>query len=1270
MYKDSNIASQQSQTASLFESFLTSFVGTLADDHFSTNGCLVHYLATPEIGRSGDEANIVDLRITQLLLTALGYASKEIDYNDQKGAMRPDYAIKIAEYPRPACFIVEDKNTATLNLRRHRPQLQGYMTQYGAPRGMLINGHAILVYDQLEGGVQTPAIELPLSDAVLAWRGEHLLAPGKTAMAALDACGLTSILAALWRRFKRESFAGLQMLIDDLTLQSAKGGGASHRTDGKTWIPSLCRIEIVKIDGDNADLLTEAIKGLIAEFEDDADAQLAAIEVDYQDYLVAAAKIPSETSTLQQQEENLVADALQLMPGADKETREYDEGLLRKIMRGEVLAAELSVIERRLYNLHLIKAGKGTGKDPIFVLFSRLRAFTEKRYRYLSKLQSHHHDSIQTVHYIDTWKEKTASLVFQTSDAAMLRREFLAQTAYLIIIRILLVRIMEDKKLVNRMFTNGGLALWFRHVESHYLQHAMGRSANFLLDLAYTSAQHIYAHFFSERSVLDWYTPDRNAVIRVLHKLAGFDLRSINRDIIGTVYNQYVEGKHKHESGMYFTPPNVVSFMLDRIGYKGTDIIGKRILDLSCGSGGFLVEAATRLVDAYRDYWKAQGYPHVPPEQVQGVLDEIRDSLHGVDLNPFACALAETNLLIQVIDLFTIAHDAGAPATIERFRIFNSDSLSFSADTLASQAGTLPFPEDDLPIEDQMKAGLGKWSEKFDFVVGNPPYVKADENDSIGAYRDRIKREYPSDAVRATMVQKWDLFVPFVAASWNLLKAGTDDANAGRMAIITSNAVETVPYCEGLRELLVNEATVNEVHFFPGIKLFADAMVQNTILVASRRPCRQSHTERFWHDSTPRRGAIGQAKTQGLRQSKYRASIFRQELPTIKLLTGVPSVKLADVFYLSKGMVLHANEKTHKGAFTIDDLIVDRHDTVQRAPFAGSKDISHFGINNVRYLEYGVSTRVPVQVSRPTFPELYDRPKLMVAEFGGFAYDDGQWDVDGYLKCNHSVFLMVRWCDLAGIDNKSIRSDLDKRLPIRAQLELESAKIDPWYVLAFLNSQQMRALLDGVARSAIAGRLQPDDLRQITIPLPNEPALIAHIASLAQQTSSILKQLLPIRKQRWQITEQAAFGPAVIPAGIAALPLDRARVKWNLILSNLTAKVNKLTRVDHRLFAGKQEIARLPSSVPEEAMEWLRRQWLLLPEGTTMGEMVALNPLIPETPALAAKALSQLDAEEQRVTVLIAKISQARREISKLLDAVFECTQHPPINPPIKSNTV
>ncbi|WP_158934067.1 class I SAM-dependent DNA methyltransferase [Burkholderia sp. S171] len=1250
---------EQIAIGATLDEFLTAFLGQLASPKFSTSGNLNDYLATPSEQRSGDEASIVDMRITASLIKTLGYTDHEFEYNAQAGKQRPDFVISIKEYPRQACFIVEDKNTTELELRIHRPQLQGYMTQFGASRGMLVNGHAVLVYDQMEGGVRTPAIEIPLGDAVAAWLGDSLFVEGKSGISALESCGFIALFAALWRRFRRESFSGLPNLIDDLTLQNDKGHNQPHQTNGKTWTNTYCRIPILPVNNENADQLTDAIKGLIAEFEDDADAQLAAIETEYNVYLAASMQIPSETTTLQHQEDRLVEDALQLMAGADKESKEYDDGLLRKIMRGEVLTGELKQIERRLYSLHPIKAGRGTDRDPIFTLLSRVRAFTDKRYRYLSKLQAQHRESIKVCSYIETWKEKTAAVVFQSDNAGLLRREFLAQTAYLVIIRILLVRIMEDKGLVNRMFTNGGLALWFRQVESHYLAHAMGRSANFLLELAYTSAQHVYAHFFAERTVLDWYTPDRNAVVRVLHTLAGFNLRDINRDIIGAVYNQYVEAKHKHESGMYFTPPEVVSFMLDRIGYKGTGIIGKRLIDLSCGSGGFLVEAGTRLVTAHRDYWKALGHANVPAEKVQFVLDEIRDSLHGIDLNPFACALAETNLLIQVIDLFSVAHKGKQPATIERFHIYNSDSLSFSADTLASQAGTLPFPDDDLPVEDQMKAGIGKWRCKFDYVVGNPPYVRADENEAVRSYRDRIKREYPSPSVRATMVQKWDLFVPFVSASLNLLKRETEHGQAGKMAIITSSAIETVPYCEPLRHLLATEATVEEVHFFPSVKLFADAAVRNTITIVNNRPPgTHASSTRFWHDTAPKWGSLSQALKQTLKISQFGTKLFRQLLPSIKFRDGIETVPLAEICYISKGMVLHANEKTHKGQFVLDDLLSKKKVGSHVTPYVGGKDLGEYGCLSLKYIEYGPGYRVPSQVSRPTFPELYDRPKILMARFGGIMYDDGPTE---FLKCNHTVMILMPWSSLRGVKNKSISSQLGPREVVRSAVEDRSERFDPWYLLAFLNSQQVLAMLASVSSSAINGEIQPDDLRQISVPIPDDEGVTKTISELAQKASRFQKEMLPLRLAGWLIGDDRTVAPAIIPIGIPTLSLDGARVVWGLVITEPAAKVRKLIRSGHRLFLGKQQVAHIAASAPEEAIEWLRRQLLTFPEGTTLGEVDALNPQIPSTPALAKQALSLLILEEQRVKNLQEQIDIAKTQISAALETLFERISLPPI---------
>lgn len=433
---------------------------------------------------------------------------------------------------------------------------------------------------------------------------------------------------------------------------------------------------------------------------------------------------------------------------------------------------------------------------------------------------------------------------------------------------------MEDKELIRRVFTNGGIALWFRDIEPRYLSHATGQSSHYLLDMAYTSAQHLYAHFYQEKTVLDWYRPDRNAVIRLLHTLAGFDFRDIDRDIIGAVYNEYVEAEHKHESGLYYTPKAVVEYMLDRVGYVGPPIIGKKLIDLSAGSGRFLVSAARRLIDAHRSYYRSLGDSGIPADKVHHVLRDIRDCLFGIDLNPFACALAETNLLIQVVDLIGEAMKKNELAVLDRFHVYHSDTLTFSEEAEQVLRGTLHFSATELPEVDQIKAGVGTFDSKFDFVVGNPPYVKADENEFSTGYRARIK-EHPLGEVQRVLKFKWDLFIPFVAQSYALIAPG------GKMALITSSAVETVPYAAALREMLVSDSTVEEIHFFPGVKLFRNVSVFNTIFVVEKKKSEDSHcVRRCFHSQAP--GDEDNVQQETIHQTKGE-QIFRQNLPTLRI---------------------------------------------------------------------------------------------------------------------------------------------------------------------------------------------------------------------------------------------------------------------------------------------------------------------------------------------------------------------------------------------------
>jgi hypothetical protein len=403
-------------------------------------------------------------------------------------------------------------------------------------------------------------------------------------------------------------------------------------------------------------------------------------------------------------------------------------------------------------------------------------------------------------------------------------------------------------------------------------------------------------------------------------------------------------------------------------------------------------------------------------------------------------------------------------------------------------------------------------------------------------------------------------------------------------------------------------------------------------------------------------------KRQELPQDKYGVDVFRQELPRLKMKEHIEVIPLTKAFYLSVGMVLNADEKTAKGEFTIDDLLSDTRDKIHSAPFAGSKDVDEFGIRRIRYLEYGANTRVPSKVRRPTFPELYDRMKLMVAEFGGFALDDGTWDSGGYLKCNHSVFILMPWHLLSGVSNTSISSEL-KALgkPDRDEMEMISAQLDPWYVLGFLNSEMVEVMLTGVKRSAIANRRQPDDLRQIVVPLPDSK-MVKQVATLSKKAAEAQKQLLLFRSSGWEIALTSIRSPGTIPAKVNSKNLSLARASWNLVVHKGNVRLNGLHRVDNDILRGKQKLVTAPVGTDPDALDWLVHQFNSFPEGTTFETAEKDQMKVPATPADGKLAYTALASDIKTVAQLLDTIGKIKEEISNVLRSLFEEISHPAIH--------
>ncbi|MEX2536354.1 MAG: N-6 DNA methylase [Trueperaceae bacterium] len=1264
-----------------FTNFIDSLFGDLARDDFYQGHSFPDYLERPNSERSGDEADIVDLRVTQSLLRSLGYQESEIEYN-RAGAQgtRPDFKVAIPEYPRP-CFIVEDKNTTDDRLLKHGPQLEGYMRAYGAAKGILLDGKRLVAFDLAETGLSTSA-DVSLYNIVRSWRGESMFAAGASGAEALTA-EARLILQAFYARFNREAYAHSARLVNDLTHTR---DGSWHDLDGSTW-PSESVIPVVSAN-ENMDAFTENIRGLIREVQLDVEAQLNLRldeHAEYEQQLTVNPDDPGATfdETFAKELTALVSDLRVLgLPDAVIETtrerlvEQYRRHTLRTLAATfkEALGKALAEVEveqeqteassapevpaassAALFDVGdvprvKVRPGKSRAKQSlttgIEASLARLDRVITTRNEQRVRLEREFIDVLETQRAYRLWRDKVATLLMRTDEEPRLRREFAAQSAYVLIIRLLLIRISEDKGILDRMFTNGGLSIWFRDVEPRYLKYAQGRGTDYLLEMAYASAQHVYKHFYSQRELFDWYRPDRNLVITVLHRLAGYDLQRIDHDLIGHIYSGYVQDEHKHETGMYYTPPEVVEYMLDRVGWTGSEITGSRLLDPACGSGTFLVVAARRLLEAHRDYYRERGNDGIPVNQIQYVLNSIRDSIYGLDLNPFACYLAETNLLVQVLDEIKRALDANEPVAIDRFNVHNTDTLRYDATTMGVVAGTLAFPTEHLPVAEQIKLKAGDFKEGFRVTILNPPYVRADEGgEGLQQYRNAIKNEHPIQEVRDTLKRRWDLFIPFIAFAQYLLEP------EGRMAVITSDSIEAVPYAQSLREQLVTTAQVDEVHFFPNQSLFADANVGSLILVTTAQTPSDTHeTVQHWHSGPP---TATPDKERTLNQQGHAQDVFRQHTSTLNM-TG--TIALEQICYVSYGVRLNSDERRFKGLFTKEDLISPFKDASHPKPYVEGKDIDAFEPTSIKYVEYGSGLRAPLQVSRPTFPALYDRPKLVAQrsvssnqiDVAQVLLDDGTWQED-FLITNESGIILMPWNALAGVSNRSLPALNNK---VRQTGEQTSSRFSLAYITGVLNTSTVSDHLRATRRHKI--HVFPDDFKAIPIPDVSEREQ-APVAERALTLHGLAQEFAALRSSGWIVNtdSRVAHAPLTLPAGTRALPLGTAKVRWNLTVHTPDANLNRLTVKGETIYRGATAAISGPSTLAQGALAYLARTFQGHQEATTFTVLESHGLRIPADPKDAAAALETIESREQEVLGEIERFHELRQELNELVAALY-----------------
>jgi hypothetical protein len=191
-----------------------------------------------------------------------------------------------------------------------------------------------------------------------------------------------------------------------------------------------------------------------------------------------------------------------------------------------------------------------------------------------------------------------------------------------------------------------------------------------------------------------WSEPIGAWLRRAARVWSGYDFDSAVGEAIGTedllksLYQEVFPKRFRHVLGEYYTPEWLVDQMLDEVGYSG-DPAG-RLLDPACGSGGFLVRAIHRVRTRWGECDCRMGVRR------EALRRAILSSVTGIDLNPLAVVTSRANYLIAIRDLLPPAGPVETP-------VFLGDSILGRHEGLHDFAG------------------------RFDYVVGNPPWIAWDD---------------------------------------------------------------------------------------------------------------------------------------------------------------------------------------------------------------------------------------------------------------------------------------------------------------------------------------------------------------------------------------------------------------------------------------------------------------------------------------------------------------------------------------------------------------
>ncbi|WP_062010198.1 BREX-2 system adenine-specific DNA-methyltransferase PglX [Streptomyces hygroscopicus] len=383
--------------------------------------------------------------------------------------------------------------------------------------------------------------------------------------------------------------------------------------------------------------------------------------------------------------------------------------------------------------------------------------------------------------------------------------ERVTQVAVAWVLGTVFVRFCEDNRLVEEPFLTGPDAERRDLAEARYAQYVeedpdptyrgwlerafeelgAGQAGKLLFDKRRNPLYQIPLSHDAARALVEFWREqgDGEDADRLVHDFTdpldeddptkGWDTR-----FLGDLY-QWLSESARKTYALLQTPEFVEEFILDRtmnpvvreLGGKFGEL---KMIDPTCGSGHFVLGAFRRMVRLFAER-----------EPGRDVHERVRDALnavHGVDINPFAVAIARFRLLIAGMAAAGVRTLTKAGKYDWPIHLAVGDSLIKARQlelTLLGEESGDPLAEFSYATEDVHEYPGILEQGRYDVVVGNPPYITVKDKRLNALYRD----------LYASCAGTYALSVPFAERFFQLAKAGNRDGRGyGMVGQITASS--------------------------------------------------------------------------------------------------------------------------------------------------------------------------------------------------------------------------------------------------------------------------------------------------------------------------------------------------------------------------------------------------------------------------------------------------------------------------------------------------